>query len=96
MRIDEDIRRYIRTGAALMCLLVLTVVLAHAPLGPFSTIVALAIAATKAVLVGAFFMHLKFERPIVRLFALSGAAWLALLIGLTLTDVITRGWGATR
>jgi cytochrome c oxidase subunit 4 len=45
----------------------------------------------KATLVVLFFMHVKFTNRLTQLAAASGFAWLLILIGLTLSDVLTRG-----
>lgn len=61
-------------------------------LAGLNTIVALAIAGTKAVFVALFFMHLRDSPRLIWIVAVGGFLWLALLIGLTLTDVMTRAW----
>lgn len=61
-------------------------------LGRWNTVVALAIAVCKATLVVLFFMHLRYSGALPRLVMLGGLFWLALLIGLTLADNLTRGW----
>jgi cytochrome c oxidase subunit 4 len=43
-----------------------------------------------ALLVLAFFMRLKSDSPLLRLVAGAGFAWLALLIALSLADVLSR------
>ena len=83
-------RTYVITAAALLVLLGLTVVAGCLPLGSAKPFVTLLIAAVKAGLVATIFMHLRVDRPVTRLFAVAGLAWLAILIGLTLIDVLTR------
>ena len=39
-----------------------------------------------------FFMDLRHENPLTKLFALGGLFWLLLLIGLTMADYLTRSW----
>jgi cytochrome c oxidase subunit 4 len=39
-----------------------------------------------------FFMHLKYSPILNRAVLLGGLFWLAIMIGLTLTDFATRGW----
>ncbi len=78
--------------AALMVLLVLTAGAARAPLGAWSTPVALAIAVMKLVLVLLFFMQLRWQRGLIRVFAAAGFFWLAIAGGLTFADYLTRGW----
>jgi caa(3)-type oxidase subunit IV len=52
---------------------------------------ALVIAGTKSALVFLFFMHVRFASRLTQLFALTGFAWLAILLALTLNDYLTRG-----
>ena len=86
----EKARTYLLIGAALWGLLALTVLAHFSHLGPFSLVVSLAIAIAKAGLVAAVFMHLRRGDAIARLFAATGLFWLVLLMGLTLSDFLTR------
>ena len=80
---------------ALMCLTVITAAVAFVDLGQFNTIVALAIATLKAVLVVLFFMHLKYSSErMTRVVVISAIFWLVLLLGLSLMDYGWRGPGA--
>ena len=79
--------------ASLLALLALTLAVGALQLGAFKPAVALGIAVLKAMLVGLYFMHLRYARPITRLFACAALFWLTVLIVLTLTDALTRGWG---
>jgi cytochrome c oxidase subunit 4 len=54
--------------------------------------VALVIAACKATLVILFFMHVRYGKKLIWLAVASGLMWLALLIGLTLADFVSRPW----
>ena len=78
--------------AALMTLLVLTALAAALPEGPWNTPMALAIAATKTAIIFSVFMHLRWQRGVVRLFAVAGFLWLSIAGILTLTDYLTRSW----
>ena len=86
------VRAYIITAAVLLVLTGLTIGLAFAPLGPWNTVVALAIAATKGLLIALVFMHLRLGTSTTRLTAVAGLVWLAILLAGTLDDVMTRGW----
>ena len=86
------IRTYVRVGVALLALLVLTVVAAEFDLGPLNIIIALIIAACKALLVILFFMDVRHSNHITWAYAIIGFFWLALLFSLTLGDYITRYW----
>jgi len=54
--------------------------------------VALGIASGKALLIALYFMHVRWEKGILRLAAAGGLLWLALLLLGTLDDYATRGW----
>jgi len=76
-------------------LLVLTgssVAVAHVDLRGWNTLIALLVAAIQALLVGQFLMHLRWSPPVIRLAAVAGVVWLAILIVGTLDDILTRGW----
>ncbi len=79
---------------ALMVLLGLTVLAAHFPLGAASLLIALAIAAAKALLVIFFFMHLREGSGTTRIFAAAGFLWLAIMLALTLGEYAGRTRGA--
>jgi cytochrome c oxidase subunit 4 len=69
--IDRHVGTYVQVFVGLLVLTVATVVVAEFHLSPlWAVAVALAIATTKGSMVGAFFMHLKWERRII--FALLG------------------------
>ena len=57
---------------------------------PLNTIVALLIAVCKASLVVLFFMHIKYNSSLIKLAAVAGIFWLAILITLTMSDYMTR------
>ncbi|MBZ5537895.1 MAG: cytochrome C oxidase subunit IV family protein [Acidobacteriia bacterium] len=76
----------------LLILTGVTTVVGFYDLGRWNTVVALAIAVCKATLVVLFFMHLRYSSALPRLVMLGGLFWLALLIGLTLVDNLTRVW----
>lgn len=77
--------------ASLLVLLVITAWVATLDLGPWNVPVALLVAAAKTVLIFLFFMHLWYQHGLIRLFALSGFIWLAIMGTLTFADYLTRG-----
>ena len=77
---------------ALMAPLGLTVALSFVSLGSFTIVVALAIAFAKTGLIALYFMHLRYRAHLTWLFAAAGLVWLLILIGLTLSDYLTRFW----
>ena len=87
-----SIKTYFSIFTALIILTATTVAVALIDLGPLNTIVALVIAACKASLVILIFMHVRYSPRMIVLVIFAGLLWLALLIGLTLSDYLTRGW----
>lgn len=85
-------RVYYSIFLALMVLTVMTVWVAFLDLGVFNNVVALGIASTKATLVLLFFMHLKYSSKLTWVFVLSGFFFLGVLLTITVSDVLTRGW----
>jgi cytochrome c oxidase subunit 4 len=83
---------YILVFAVLIVLTGLTTGVAFINLGKWNTVAALAIAVCKATLVVLFFMHLRWSSNLLRIVVASSLLWLAILIGLTLSDVFTRDW----
>jgi len=86
---------YFAIFAALMVLTAATVAVAYVDLGAMNTFVALAVAVTKATLVILFFMHVKYSTKLTWLVVASGFVFLAIMIGFTLADVVSRGWLGT-
>jgi cytochrome c oxidase subunit 4 len=83
-------RAYAAVAALLLALLGATLLLSRITSGAAGLVIALGIAGTKAGLVAAYFMHLKGSAGVVRLFAAAGLFWLAVLIGFTATEALTR------
>jgi cytochrome c oxidase subunit 4 len=59
----------------------------------WNPVVALAIASTKAILVVLYFMHVKYSTRLTKLTVAAGIFMFLVLIGMTLTDYMTRAWG---
>jgi cytochrome c oxidase subunit 4 len=85
------VRIYFTIFAVLLGLTAVTVIVSGIDLGRMNTVVALAIAVTKAVLVILYFMHLRYSTRLTWLVMSSGFVWLGILILFTMTDVLTRG-----
>jgi cytochrome c oxidase subunit 4 len=83
---------YFMVFLSLIVLTAITTGVAFIDLGPFNTVVALVIAVIKGSLVVLFFMHLKYQTGMTRVVLLAGLLWLAVLIGITMSDVFTRHW----
>jgi cytochrome c oxidase subunit 4 len=86
------VSRDVAVWAALLALLGISCMAAFFKLGWLNTPIGLVIAGAKALLVAAFFMELGAVRPVTRLVAVAGFFWIAVLFGLTLSDVLTRPW----
>ena len=80
--------------AALMVLTLVTVWVSAIDLGPLNTVIALAIAGFKAVLVVLFFMHVKYSTRLTKVAVVAGLYWLGILLVLTLSDYLSR-WRGT-
>ena len=84
-------RQYVLVWAALLVLTAATVTTAGLNVGRAAIYVALAIAATKSVLVLLYFMHLRFEtRMVIKILVPITVVALAIFIGLTYTDILYR------
>lgn len=81
---------YLMVWAALVALLAATCASAFLPLGWFNSVINLAIAIAKALLIAIFFMRLRRSSTLVRIFAATALFMLALLFGLTSSDYGTR------
>jgi cytochrome c oxidase subunit 4 len=88
----DSVKTYVLVFLGLICLTVATTAVAFVDLGPFSVVAALAIAVCKALLVALFFMHVRHSTKLTRLVVLGGLLWLAILLLLTMGDMMTRGW----
>ena len=87
-----SVRAYILVFLALMVGTAATVGAAFVDLGAFNDTVALTIAVIKATLVVLIFMHVRHSSRMTKLSIVAGFLWLAILIGLTLSDYWSRGF----
>jgi len=81
---------YFSVAAVLGLLLVLTVLAAKIDLGMWNTPLAMSIALVKASLIVLYFMHVRYQTPLARLFAAGGFAWLMIFFIFTFADYVTR------
>jgi cytochrome c oxidase subunit 4 len=89
----SHIQSYKTLALVLGCLLVLTAVTvgaSYVDLGRLNVWVALAIASVKGSLVLLFFMHMRFEGPLLKVSFLSTIGFLAIMIGFTFWDIAFR------
>jgi cytochrome c oxidase subunit 4 len=88
-----SLQTYFIVFAALMALLVLTVVAAlYVHVGGLNVVLALAIAVIKATLVVLFFMHVLYASRLTKIFVSAAFLWLAILFAFTFSDYLTRSW----
>src|SRR5262249_35290957 len=85
-------KTYVLVFAALLALTYTTYAVAFIDLGPWNVVAALAIAVGKALLVALFFMHLRHSPRLTWVVAGGGLFWLGILLTLTVSDYLTRGW----
>ena len=85
-------RVYYTIFAVLILCTGLTVMIAFVDLGALNTVAALAIAVFKAVLVILFFMHVRHGARITWVVIVGAVFWLALMLTITMSDYLTRGW----
>ena len=74
----------------LMVLTCVTVAVAYQDLGRWSAVAALGIASVKAVLVVLYFMHVRYASRLIGLYAAGGLVFLAILLGVTMSEVAGR------
>jgi cytochrome c oxidase subunit IV len=86
------VKTYVAVFVSLICLTALTTGAAFVDMGRMNTVVALAIAVAKMLLVILFFMHVKYSPGLTRIVVLAGFFWLAILVTLSLADELTRSW----
>lgn len=87
-----SVRDYLLVCGALLALTAVTYFAARFDLGIWNSVIALAIAAVKAVLIILFFMHARSSIALVRITIVASLIWLGILMLGTLNDVITRAW----
>jgi len=87
------LKTYYIVFGVLLALTLLTTGAAFVDLGAqWNNLVALFIAIIKAVLVAAYFMHLRHGRRLTLLFAGAGLIWTIHLLVFTFSDYLTRTW----
>ncbi|HEY3138661.1 MAG TPA: cytochrome C oxidase subunit IV family protein [Blastocatellia bacterium] len=83
---------YFAVFTALAVFTVVTWSVAKLDLGFLNVVVALTIAVIKATLVVLYFMHVRWSSRLTWVFVCAGFFWLAIMVALTLSDYLTRGW----
>ena len=88
----DSAKVYTLVFLTLLALTAVTTAVAYIDLGHFSVVVALTIAVIKMLLVALFFMHLRHSTTLTRIVVAGGLLWLAILIGLSMSDFLSRDW----
>jgi cytochrome c oxidase subunit 4 len=88
----DSVMTYALVFLALIAATIITTAVAFVDLGPFSVVVALAIAICKMLLVVLFFMHVRHSTKLTKLVLVGGVLWFFILIGMTYTDFGSRTW----
>ena len=86
------VRTYVLIWLTLTILTFVTFYVSTINLGALNIVVALGIAFTKMMLVIWFFMHVRTDNPLTKLFVFAGFFWIAILLALTLGDYFSRTW----
>ena len=84
---------YLTIVCILLVLTGVTVAASYVEMYVFNAVVALAIAAIKMMLVVLFFMHVKYSSKLTKLTVGAGIFTFLILVGMTLSDYMTRAWG---
>src|SRR5688572_538120 len=87
-----EVRTYRTIFIWLVVLMLLTILASYLNLGPFNLAVAMVIAMVKATLVVMYFMHVKYSGRLIWVYSAGAFLWLAILLALTYSDYLTRGW----
>ncbi len=80
------VRVLARVWGALLVLTVVTVAVARVDLGSLNLDIAMLIATVKATLVVLYFMHLRYDRPILAVVFAAALLFVALFVSITLLD----------
>ena len=86
----DHAKLYLAVLIGLLCLTVITVGASYIDLGPANIFIALLIATIKASLVGMFFMHLLFDKPMNAMILVGAFGFLGLLLTFCLLDIDNR------
>jgi len=83
---------YVGIWAILMVLTAVTVFVSFIELHDWNIVLALTIATIKGTLVVLFFMHLFYSSKLTKVTVIASLFFLFLLLSLSMTDYLTRGW----
>jgi len=77
---------------ALIVLTFSTTAASYLELGEFNIVLAMLIALTKVSLVAWIFMGVRYSTSLTRLFCIAGLVWLVIMMIVTSSDYVSRGW----
>jgi cytochrome c oxidase subunit IV len=86
------VRTYVLIWITLTIMTFVTYYVSKIDLGELNVVVALAIAFFKMMLVIWFFMHVRTDNPLTKLFVFAGFFWEGILLVMTLGDYFSRSW----
>lgn len=86
------LKALVSVWAALIVLTFTTAAVSYIELGEWNIVVALLIALLKASLVAWVFMGIRHSNTLTRLFCVAGLVWLCIMMFITFSDYLTRGW----
>ena len=86
------VKAYVAVVSCLFVFTAITVLVAFVDLGWINTPLALSIAIFKGTIVVLFFMHVRYNTPLMWVFAGAGFFWLLIMFSLTMQDYVTRDW----
>ena len=87
-----SVRTYVLVWLTLTIMTFVTFYISTIDLGEWNIVVALLIAFFKMMLVILFFMNVKADSALTKLFAGAGFFWMILLLGQFYIDYVSRGW----
>jgi cytochrome c oxidase subunit 4 len=87
-----SIKTYTFTWLSLLALTLITTLIGFVDLGVFTMVIAVGIALLKAAIIAAIFMHALLEAKLVKVVIAGGVVWFLIMVTLTMSDYVTRGW----
>lgn len=87
-----QVKTLVAVWAALIVLTGTTAAVSYVELGEWNIVVALLIALIKASMVAWIFMGVRHSTTLTKLFCVAGLVWLAIMMLITASDYMTRGW----
>lgn len=90
--VSDSVRPVLLAWLGLLGLTLVTSLVGLLNLGVMTPVLAVLFAALQAILIGGFLMHGKEDFALVRVVIVGGIVWFLILVTLTMTDYVTRGW----